>query len=60
MDIHHGQGHAAQTLCGHAAWTLTWTCSIDMDMQHRHAVWTWTCSVDMDTQHEFGHAAWTC
>jgi hypothetical protein len=46
---------------GHAA--LTWTCSIDMDMQHGHghALWTWTCSMGMDTQHSFDNAAciWT-
>jgi hypothetical protein len=38
---------------------LTRTCSMDMNLQHRHgrAVWTWTCSMDMDMQHEHGHAA---
>jgi hypothetical protein len=40
-------------------WTLTWTCSFDMDMQHGHghAVWTWKCSMVIDTQHGFDHAA---
>jgi hypothetical protein len=31
----------------------TWTCSMDMEMQHQdghdgHAVSTWTCGMDMD------------
>jgi hypothetical protein len=43
----------------HAA--RTWTCSIEMGMQHAHgqAACTGTCSMDMDTQHRYGHAAGT-
>jgi hypothetical protein len=45
---------------GHAAWT--WTCSVDMGLQHGQAhsmSWPWTSSVDMDTRHVLGHAACT-
>ncbi len=53
-DIKHGPGHAA--------WT--WSCSIDMVMQHehnlqnghRHAAWTWTLSMVLEMQPEHGHA----
>jgi hypothetical protein len=50
---------------------LTWTCSKDIDLQHRHididmdkqhrdghVAWTWTCSIDMTMQH--GHEIGTC
>jgi hypothetical protein len=62
----------------HAVWTrkaaLTWTWSMDINMQHGHymqyccghAAWLchvhaarpYLCSMDMDMQHEHGHAAW--
>jgi hypothetical protein len=56
MDMDRDLGH------GHAAWTQTWICSMDMDMQNGlrlgHAAWTWTCSIDMDIQHDI--IAWKC
>jgi hypothetical protein len=49
MDTHHLHLHAV----------LTFTCSMDIYMQHGHerAVQTWTHSTDMDFPHEHGHAA---
>ncbi len=53
MGLHHGHGHTAWTR--HAAWTLTRTCSIDMEIP----TWSWTCSMGKDMQYGHGHAAWT-
>jgi hypothetical protein len=41
------------------AWT--WTCSMDMGVQHGHgwAAWTRTGTMDMDMHHGHGHAPWT-
>jgi hypothetical protein len=82
MNMQHG--HAAWTSSidtqhGHAAWKWSmdtvrtcsmeiWTCSMDMNMQHRHRyeLSTWKCSTDMDMQNRHGQArmvwpwAWIC
>jgi hypothetical protein len=44
----------------HAA--STWTCNIDMGMQHGHgfSACTGTWSKNMDMQYVLGHPAWTC
>jgi hypothetical protein len=72
MQNGHGHGHAAWTRSmdtdmqhghGHAAWTLIWTCRMDIgiDMQHErgHAAGTQTCSMDTNMQLGDGHAAGT-
>ncbi len=57
MKMHNGHGNAACT----RTCSITWTCSMDLDLQYGrgHAAWTWTRSVDLDMKHGLGHAAWT-
>jgi hypothetical protein len=58
---------------GAAPWTaaLTWTCRMDINLQHvqEHAAWTWICNIDIDMQHgwietssmyTFVHGACSC